>query len=376
MVRAFWTILAVFLASAALAQDQGAARIGDDAFLGGATVVHDSAGVDDLFMAGETITSAAPITGSAHMVGRKVTLAASAGGDVYAAGMEVAVTGEVTGDATLAGYEVRVEGAVGGDLRASGAKVNVSAPVGGYASVAGDEIRIDSVISGDAHLTGRSVDFGPDARVEGTLTVYEEEVGRIEVPESVASLDRVSRVKVEEWGPEGMPAALRPITWQRLVLKFLGGVLVITVLAALTAALLPGPIAALRRQILAMPFRSIWFGFLALSTLAGAAILSAMTLIGLFVMPAVILAAVLTGFIGYVIGAYALGVGLMLAFGRGEPATFGARAIAAGVGALVAGLVALIPLLGWLFVLALTLAGVGALTLRQLRPAFFAREVA
>lgn len=136
--------------------------------------------------------------------------------------------------------------------------------------------------------------------------------------------------------------------------------------------MLPGPLAALRRQVLAAPFRSLWFGFLALSTLAGAGILLAMTLIGLLVTPAAVLAALAAGFVGYVIGAYALGVGLVMALGRPEPASLGARALAAGAGALVAGFVALVPLIGWLFVLALTLAGVGALTLRVLRPSFFA----
>ena len=45
--------------------------------------------------------------------------------------------------------------------------------------------------------------------------------------------------------------------------------------------------------------------------------------------------------------------------------------VAAGVGALVAGIIGLIPLLGWIFVLALVLSGIGAITLRVIRPAFF-----
>ncbi|WP_343081085.1 hypothetical protein [Ostreiculturibacter nitratireducens] len=375
MTRILLTILATFLASAALAQDEAMTRIGDDEFMAGSTVVHDGTGVDDLFMAGESVTSAAPIDGTAHLAGRKVTLAARAG-EVYAAGMEVTVTGQVIGDASLAGYDVQVEGAVGGDLRASGANVTLAAPVAGYASLAGDEIRIDSAIAGEAHIAGRNVIFGPRARVDGKLTLYEKAVGQIEVPETVVPAERITRVKVEEWGPEGMPEALRPFSWWQYTLNFLGGVIFIAILAALIAALLPGPLAGLRRQVLAAPLRSVWFGFLALSTLSGAAILLAMTLIGLLITPAAIIAALLAGFVGYVIGAYALGVGLMLGIGRGEPQTFGARALAAAAGALVAGVIGLIPFLGWLFVLAVTLAGVGALTLRQLRPAFFVRTVA
>ena len=96
-----------------------------------------------------------------------------------------------------------------------------------------------------------------------------------------------------------------------------------------------------------------------------------MTLIGLIVSPAAVLLALIGGFAGYVVSVYAFGVGLMLAFGRPEPDSIGERAVAAGVGALLAGIIALIPFLGWLFVLALVLSGVGAITLRLFRPQFF-----
>jgi hypothetical protein len=52
-------------------------------------------------------------------------------------------------------------------------------------------------------------------------------------------------------------------------------------------------------------------------------------------------------------------------------ATLDSRALAALLGAILAGLLGLSSIVGWRFVLALTLAGVGALTLTTLRPAFF-----
>ena len=58
--------------------------------------------------------------------------------------------------------------------------------------------------------------------------------------------------------------------------------------------------------------------------------------------------------------------------GGSEPDSIADRATAAGVGALTAGIIGLIPFLGWLFVLALVLAGLGAITIRTIRPAFFA----
>ena len=284
--------------------------------------------------------------------------------------MDVTLSGPVTGDASLAGYDIVVGGTVGGDLRASGSKVTINAPVAGYALLAGESVTLNSVISGDVSVTGPGLVFGPDARIDGNLTLYEPEENQTEVPRQVVPPDRVERIQVEDWrkGDWKMP---RVFDWRGAVLSFIGGVIAVAAIAALIAAVAPQ---RLRVRTLDAPFRSLWFGFLAQSTLVGSAIISAMTVIGLLLVPASLFLAVVGGFLGYVIGAYTFGVGLLLAFGRGEPGTMGERALAAAIGALLAGLIGLIPFLGWLFVLALTLAGVGAITMQVFRPAFFATD--
>lgn len=377
MRRLSVTMLMLFWASTAgWAQDSAGTRLGADDFLAGPSVVHEADGTDDLFMAGESLRSTSAISGSAHALGRRIEIVEGVGGDVYAAGMEVTLSGAVGGDVSIAGYDLRVTGAVGGDLRAAGANLTLDGPVAGYAALGGDVLRLDAAITGDAHVGAREVTFGPGARIDGALTLYEEVPGTIEVPETVVPAARVSRVKVEDLARDGMPAAFRPFRWQQVVMNFIWGVVMIAVLAALFAAILPAQMAAIRRQILAAPWRALWFGFLTESALAGSVILMAMTLIGLLAMPALILVAILTGVAGYVLGAYALGVGLLLLIGRPEPATAAERALGAAVGALLAGVIGLIPFLGWLFVMALTLAGVGALTLRLFRPQFFVRDLA
>jgi hypothetical protein len=372
MTRILQSVLAfLFLALPAGAQDQGIAQIGEDLFAAGATVVLDQTGIDDVFAAGERLSIASGITGGAYMAGRRVEIGAPVGGDVFAAGMEVQAKADVAGDLTLAGYDVQSNAAVGGDLRLSGANIAVTGPVAGYASLAGDRIRLDAVVTGEAHIAAREVEFGPAARIDGKLTLYEETVGQIQVPESVVPPARIERIKVEGWGDSGMPGVLAPFSWQRAVLSFVSGVAVVAVIAALIAALLPQPLAALRRQALAGPFRAIWFGFLALSVLWGSVIVAAMTVVGLLALPLLIVLAVLAGFAGYVIGAYVLGVALLILIGQGEPTHFGMRALAAGAGALIAGLIALVPLVGWLFALGLALLGLGALATQLFRPTFY-----
>jgi hypothetical protein len=366
MFRILLILVAGLTAFPVWAEDDSAVfGFGQDSFVGGRSVTHSASGTDDLFIAGETVAGAADITGSAHLLGREVSQSGAVGGDIYALGEEIDIRGSVAGDVSALGRAISV-GSVGGDLRIAGSDLRVTGEVGGYAMIAGEDVRFDARVAGDVSLAAEDVDWGDDAFVAGRLVLYEEELGALDVPENVVSADRIDRREVEEWeGPQ--PPSIR-----RAVASFLLGVIVVAGLAALIAALVPDRLADMRRLILARPFHTLWLGFLTQSAVIGAGVLFAMTIIGLLFTPAMILLALVGGFCGYVVAAYAFGVGLLVAFGKSEPELIGDRALAAGVGALAAGIIGLVPFFGWLFVLALVLAGIGAITLRVIRPVFFA----
>ncbi|MGC9368802.1 MAG: hypothetical protein ACP5DX_04585 [Paracoccaceae bacterium] len=369
MVRILLVSFISLWAAFAHAEEVETFRIGQDAFIAGPTAVHSEDGADDLFMAGETVRVEAPIAGSAHLAGRRVEIDRTIGGDLYAAGMDVFLRGALAGDATVTGYSVEIREAIGEDLRASGANLTIAGTVAGTALLAGDVLRIESTISGDVQLSARQVEFGPEARIEGLLTLVSEAPGDIEVPARVIPEDRVTRREVEGWQRD--LRSVGAVSWWQVLWRVLTGVVVTAALVALVAAVLPGPLAEMRRRLLAAPLRSLWFGFLGVSTMTGAAVLLAMTVIGMLLSPAVLLLAILLGVAGYFIAVYAFGVGLLMAVGRAEPASLGDRVLAGALGAVVAGLIGLVPLLGWLFVLALGLAGAGGLVMRVFRPAFF-----
>lgn len=340
-----------------------------DRFLAGTTTVQDADGVDDLFMAGETVRSEKDITGSAHLAGRKIISTGAVGGDAYLAGMDVSLDGKVAGDVTVSGYNVNV-GEVAGDLRISGANLTISGPVSGYVLVAGDDVRFESVIQGDVSLAARDVEFANGAQIAGTLTIYEEQVGALDVPAEVVSEDRVERREIADWSDTAKEGGVW--TWRGALSSFFTGVILIAGIAALIAAFVPKRLAELRRNILDQPSRSLIIGFLSLSAVIGSTIVLMITGIGLLIAPATLILALLSAFAGYVVGAYAIGVGLLLLINRPEPDSFGTRAVAAGVGALVVASIALIPLLGWLFVMMVALAGAGSIGIWLFQPKFFA----
>ncbi|MGG7645995.1 hypothetical protein ACQ5SP_14390 [Rhodovulum sp. YNF3179] len=376
MFRILLTMFCTLALAAPLSAQTDSERrtFGDDVFLAGEDVIHGGAGADDAFLAGDGVTLETAITGTAHMAGRRLSVLGEVGGDLYAAGMDILLGAPIRGDATVAGYDIRVDRAVGGDLRAAGTSVHVTGPVAGYALLTGEAVTIAGRIDGDVEVSAGTIAFGADAEIGGTLTLHHEDPASVAVPAGVLPAERITRRTLEDW--EHGPRDFAPVGWGAVIAGFLGSVLAVGLIATLVAAIVPQGLARLREQALGQPFRTLWMGFLTLSVLSGAAILLAVTVIGIFVSPAAVLAALAVGFAGYVIGAYAFGVGLLGAFGRAAPDSIGDRALAAFTGALATGLVTLIPLLGWVFAMALTLLGTGALAVRVLRPAFFTERAA
>ncbi|MBK1635267.1 hypothetical protein [Rhodovulum adriaticum] len=364
-MRFFLMIAMLAWATIAGAEDRpegGDFRLGLDAFHAGSAPIHAQAGADDLFMAGETVRVQAPIEGTAHLAGRRIELEATIGDALYAAGMDLELRGAIDGDATVSAYSVDLREPVGGDLRVWGANVTLAAPVAGNALIGGDRVEITGTVAGDVLLSARSVTFGPEARIDGALTLVAKDPDAIEVPASVIPAERITR-EVAQHGPRAM-AKGHPGVWGAVIVNLLGGIVLTAALAALIAGVWPGQMARLRETLLDRTLRAMGVGFLGLSSLIGATVLLALTVIGLIVAPAAAAAAFLLGAAGYIIAVYAFGVGLLKLFGRAVPDSLGDRALAAVTGAVVAGLIGIIPFLGWLFVLALSISGAGALVLR------------
>lgn len=367
MIRATLLALVTLAATAATAQDDDTEsfRLGDDVYTAGATVEVTGDAIANVFAAGERVDLAAAVAGSAHLAGRRVTTEAPVDGNLYAAGADVTVSAPVSGDATIAGYDVNVGAAIGGNLRAMAANVRVEAPVAGTALIAGQIVTLAAIVTGDTVIGAETIDFGDAARIDGRLILYGEEGEMPDVPERVVPPDRIERRAV---GDDISLMDMRRPGPTALVGGFLGGILVVALLTSLVAAIAPQRLERLRDLVRARPLRSFWIGFLALSALLGASVLLVLTLIGIFVAPAVIVAAVVLGFIGYLVAVYLVGRAFWDWIGQLPPDTLTERAIAALIGATAVALVALIPFLGWLVLMILTLVGLGGLTIAVFRP--------
>ncbi|MCC6305247.1 MAG: hypothetical protein IT545_08640 [Rhodobacteraceae bacterium] len=295
---AFAVALALALALAPAlpaAGEEAAFRLGGDAYLGAerAELTQPAA---DAFLAGETARVAAPLTGSAHLVGRSVAVAAEIGGNAYAAGYEVRLEAPVRGGASLAGYAVEVLAPVGGNLRAVGRRVRLAAPVAGAAALAGEEVRLEAPVTGDVNLSAGRVEFGEGARLEGRLTLVHPDPEAVEIPASVSAADRVTRIRADAIPGDGRPRG--GAGWWWMVRGALGSLAALAVVTGLLALVAPEGMASLRRHVAERPFRAAWLGFLALSALAGAGLVVALTVVGILLLPAALALAALAAVLG------------------------------------------------------------------------------
>lgn len=358
-VMAFLTILAAPVA----AQEGARAMIGGDRYLVGNAVSAEDETARDLFMMGETVTVEAPVTGSAHLIGRRLSVEAALGGNLYAMGYGLDLNAPVAGSVSATGAELRLNDEITGNLRASGWEIRLDGPVAGSAILAGGQITLNAAVAGDVVIATDDLRFGEDASVGGALTIYAEDPEGIRVPEGVAPADRVEILPSgghEAAQGGAWPEAARPSLAARIG-RFLTGVLVVTGLAVALAVLMPDRLAELRARSVEQPGQSLWSGFLGLSTLVGAGFVASLTIVGMILLPATILLAVLAMLAGYVLGVYVLGGAVWAALGRPVPADLAGKALMALSGAVLAALIGLIPFLGWLFMLALGLVGIGAM---------------
>lgn len=375
------SLAAVPLFSApAIAEEDALFNFGGDTYQAGSTVtVSEDTG--SVFAAGEDVSISSILAGSAHTAGRNVTIDGAVSGNAYAAGMNIDLRGPVAGDATFMGYSISLFDNIGGNLRATGSEVNVYAPVAGSALIAGENVEIAAEIKGDLALAAQDIAWGEGAVVLGEVTLYVDDGMDVNVPNSVASAERVTIENTSKWKNDHGEVSdkirehahkwdKKPSFGERIG-DFIGGVLFVGIVAFLLAALAPSWVAGLRGRALDNPLKALAAGFVGLSALAGSVIGFALTGLGIILIPFAILGAVFIGGLGYVLGAYALGVWLTMQAGRAEPENTGDRAIAAFAGAAGLSVIGLIPFVGWWVALFVAWVGAGAIFLNWLLPRLY-----
>ncbi len=371
-LRILLVMLALFLIGGhASAQD--AVVVGGDTYISGTNASLNAAAGRDAFLSGFAVDVTQRVEKDVGAAGFDVDVRTPVGGDAYLSGFSIDIDGAITEDLTAAGFniQVRKSATIGGNARLAAGTVTVDGPIAGSLVATAGTLALNAPIGGDARFVVGTMTFGTDAKITGKLTYSAAK--QIAIPTSVIDPARVTfqQLTTKEGVDKARDAVKEtvPFVWWTIggaVFTFAITIAFLVALAAALLAFMPERMERLRLEAMRTPVKVTALGVLGLSVLIGLIPVSAMTLIGIPLIPFAILAAIVFWVLGYIIGAYALTTRMLEAF-RDSSSSMGARLLALATGFIVLALLNFIPVLGWLINIAVVFLGLGSIVLRAIR---------
>lgn len=363
-MRVLIGFLLIVLLAPALADERGEHRLylrerGGDSFVAGNAPRVGAPVKGDLVAAGGELRIDAPVSGDLVAIGGSLRIDGSVSQNLYAGGGQVALEGAAARNARVAGGSVSVgpRARIVGNASLAGGRVEMLGAVGGYLQAAGGRVYLDGRVEGDVDAAAGELELGPNARIGGKLT-YRGGAPLVQQPgaQVAGGIERLEMEIHRARGREAAPRALLGVWTLGLMTS-----------AAVLVLALPGffgrAAGAARRRF----GWSLLWGFLALAAIPLGVVVLLVTVIGLPLALAALLAYPLLLLVGYVTAGIALGDATLAQWWTSRAAHRGWRALAAALGVLVIGLVALVPWLGGLAVFLALIAGMGALLMTMTR---------
>lgn len=341
---------------------------------GGSVSVGPSEVIDeDLYLAGDDITVEGKVNGNLFCAGRTVKVLGSVKGSAWLAGNRVLISGEVSDGVKAAARSFTLEGGVGGDLIAAGGevflrkgsavkrdlvvagrKVSFGGTVDGDVRGAGQTVDVTGTIKGDAKFLVQNLTLSPAARVGGDLVYISASEAKLESGAEVGG-------KITRRPPEYRERIKKILPFAFLfgvagkVLGFFGALVAGLVLVLVFPKWMNSAADALQWEL----GPCVGWGALALFLTPIGVGIAAVTIVGA---PLAVLSLLL-----YLIAVYASQIVVGFFIGRailnldeesaGKGALFGALAL----GLLIVKLVRLIPVAGYVSLLAVAIFGLGAM---------------
>ncbi|RJQ36151.1 hypothetical protein C4552_04300 [Candidatus Parcubacteria bacterium] len=270
------------------------------------------------------------IEGNLYAAGGNLVFEGRVNGDLIAAGGNVVVSGPVAGDILIAGGNITVQGPVDGDIRAVGGTIVISNAVGGEVVVAGGQVHVaeGAVIAGDFAVGSETITI--DGEVRGSV---------IRPPE-----------RPEDRDGAGIAAFVSFFQVAMAVMLFTAGILFVTLFGRGTRAV----VARAEANFLGEAIR----GFVVLVALPVAAIIAAVSLIGMYLAILGGLVYIAALLLGSIFGSIILGSLILRYTVRKEGERVGWLAVLVGVIAFEA--LKFIPIVGWIACFIFFLAGFGS----------------
>jgi cytoskeletal protein CcmA (bactofilin family) len=280
-------------------------------------------------------------------------------GGLVAAGANVEILGNVGGWLKACGANVITSGDVQGELLACGANVVLAGKYHGKVKAAASNLTLSGTFDSDVKVRAARITVAPTALIKGNLIYASADLnlqkGSRVMGEVVQRQVMVKKEWIEKWGRQGIKALI-PVG----IFFWLISIVALIIVGLLINYLFPKKTDAVINTISQSPWKNLWFGFIFLVVVPIAIIVSFITVVGI---PTGIIAGILYGIAIYISSIY-MGVWIgrkILGYIKTSMATAFFWPLV--VGAVIIGLLSLIPFIGCLFRLFILLLTLGAMWL-------------
>lgn len=318
--------------------------VNGDAYVAGGTVTIDGAINGDLLVAGGTVQISGPIKNDVRAVGGVITFANTVGGNVsLAAGTVV----------------INPESKIGGSVLAGAGTMNMYAPVGKGVTAGVGTLAINSVIGGDLTAAVGELSMQPKTKIAGDVTYWAEKEAVIrdnvqlsgdlvfhEMPKNEAKQAQIAKGNIK-----AMTAAFTGA----IAAAILASLAALFVLGLILMALLPNFTERTLSGLEKNPWGSFGLGLVTMIVIPILTLTAMMTVVGIPVAVFFIMAIGLLSIIGNIYAALYIGRRIFTWLHADVH-----NAWQLLVGLVLMGILAMIPMLGWLAKGIFGLIGVGA----------------
>lgn len=335
---------------------------GGNFYAAGSQIIIDGTVTGDLFCAGATVTINGTVGGDVICAASSIAINGEVGGDVRAATSNLAIDGRVNSGLTAFSSAISINdgGSVGGNTLAFGATLRADGPLNGDVQFFGASLAINSRIGGDVYFYGRpqhvngaepAVTLRPNADIIGGLAYYEGVDTAIADAATVAGNTTVMALPKTPNAPDVKNAFAQLSLWWTV-----WNILAAIVIGLILIALFPRQTAATTNNMLREADVQLAWGLLAVILTPLVIVLLIITVIGLPLALLLLLLFTAAWMIAKVLAAITVGAWIARTF-KWNIALYWQMII----GVIVAYLIFMVPIIGWIAWLLAIIWGFGGL---------------
>jgi hypothetical protein len=343
-------------------EDTGNVSIGSDEtvrnlFTAGGTVTVNGTVERNLHVAGASVMVNGPVGASVYAAGGTVLLRSEVGGSVHVAGGEIVIDGPVADDLIVGGGNVTISemASVGGDLIIGAGNVVINGPVLGDVVIAAGQATVNSQIGGSVKgmverlSLGSKAAIGQDLDYKSTAAAIWTEGATVAGTTTFTQAEESRGHQERGWG--GMWGFFFVAALVKMLIFLVTGLVLVLVFGRIITPTV--------RDSLGGFWPNLGIGFAGFFLVPIAGIILSVTVLGLGL--AILLGAVsgLAVLIASVLSPIILGSWLIKSIRKSDEYRIGWKEVLVGI--LAMGVLALIPLVGWLIIFALVLVALGTL---------------